>query len=141
MAILKGHKMAPGLDPGCVITIIAYLRILTCNWSIGASLCKPHTNMAVLCTYMCMLSCIHIHHNEGLVTRLGNLHVVLFFFVSYLTYSLVDKADSRSYAHSLVPRHRRGGGERVPGTHCLCMHLIAMEFRGDHVHTCTYVYW
>ena len=35
MAILKGHKMAPGLDPGCIITIIAYLRlILTCNWSI-----------------------------------------------------------------------------------------------------------
>ena len=23
MAILKGHKMAPGLDPGCIITIIA----------------------------------------------------------------------------------------------------------------------
>ena len=29
MAILKGHKMAPGLDPGCIITIIAYLSPYT----------------------------------------------------------------------------------------------------------------
>ena len=42
---------------------------------------------------------------------------------------------------SLVPRHGGGGGERVPGIHCLCMCLIAMEFRGDRVRTCTYVYW
>ena len=39
---------------------------------------------------------------------------------------------------SLVPR--RGGGG-APGTHCLCMRLIATDFRGDHVHTRTYVYW
>ena len=28
------------------------------------------------------------------------------------------------------------GEERAPGTHCLGMHLIAMEFRGDRVCTC-----
>ena len=32
-----------------------------------------------------------------------------------------------------------GEGERVPGTHCLHMRLIAMELCGDHVHTCMYV--
>ena len=42
---------------------------------------------------------------------------------------------------SLVPRSGEGGGERAPGTHCLWMHLIATEFRGDHVRMCTYVYW
>ena len=40
---------------------------------------------------------------------------------------------------SLIPR-RGGEGERVPGTHCLCMCLIATEFRGDRVCMCTYVY-
>ena len=45
-----------------------------------------------------------------------------------------------TYSSSPVPR-RRGGGERVPGTHCLRMRLIATEFRGDRVDMCTYVYW
>ena len=29
------------------------------------------------------------------------------------------------------------GGERAAGTHCLRMRLIATEFRGDRVRTCT----
>ena len=29
------------------------------------------------------------------------------------------------------------GQEKAPGTHCLCMRLIAMKFRGD---PCLYVY-
>ena len=33
------------------------------------------------------------------------------------------------------------GEERAPGTHCLCMRLIATEFRGDRVRMCKYVYW
>ena len=41
---------------------------------------------------------------------------------------------------SLVPRCG-GEGERAPGTHCLRMCLIATEFLGDRVCTCTYVYW
>ena len=41
---------------------------------------------------------------------------------------------------SLTSRCGGGGGERVPGTHCLRMHVITMEFRGDCVHTCMYVY-
>ena len=32
------------------------------------------------------------------------------------------------------------GGERVPGTHCLRMRLIATELRGDRVCTCMYIY-
>ena len=44
-------------------------------------------------------------------------------------------------AASLVPRRGGGGGERAPGTHCLRMRLIATEFRGDRVRTCTFVYW
>ena len=32
-----------------------------------------------------------------------------------------------------------GEGERVPGTHCLHVRLIAMELCGDHVHMCMYV--
>ena len=46
----------------------------------------------------------------------------------------------RGEGSSLVPR-RRGGGERPPGIHCLCMCLIATEFHGDRVRTYTYVYW
>ena len=42
---------------------------------------------------------------------------------------------------SLIPRRGGGEGERAPGTHCLRMHLIATEFHGDRVHTCTYLYW
>ena len=38
---------------------------------------------------------------------------------------------------SLVPRRGGAGGERAPSTHCLRMRLIAMEFRGDCVHTYT----
>ena len=37
---------------------------------------------------------------------------------------------------SLVPRYGGRGGEKVPGTHCLRMHLIITEFRGNCV--CTY---
>ena len=44
-----------------------------------------------------------------------------------------------TYSSSLVPR-RGEGRERVPGTHCLCIRLIATEFRGDRVCMCTYVY-
>ena len=40
---------------------------------------------------------------------------------------------------SLVPRPG-GGGERVPGTHCLRMRLITTNFRGNRVRMCTYVY-
>ena len=40
----------------------------------------------------------------------------------------------------LIPRCRGGGGEIAPGIHCLHMRLITMEFCGDHVCTCMYVY-
>ena len=40
---------------------------------------------------------------------------------------------------SLVPRRGGGGGERMPGTHCLRMRLIATEFHGDHVRACMYL--
>ena len=43
------------------------------------------------------------------------------------------------YVASLIPRC--GGEETAPGTHCLCMHLIPTEFRGDCVCMCMYVYW
>ena len=75
--------------------------------------------------------------------------------------SLSEREDKRRYSHSLcqwrvvehssawahsvsslVPRRGGGRGERAPGAHCLHICLIAMvEFRGDLVHTCTYVYW
>ena len=32
-----------------------------------------------------------------------------------------------------------GAEEKVPGTHCLHMRLIATEFRGDRVRTCIYI--
>ena len=73
--------------------------------------------------------------------------------------SLSEREDKRRYSHSLcqwrvvehssawahsvsslVPRHGGGRGERAPGAHCLHICLIAMvEFRGDLVHTCTYI--
>ena len=44
------------------------------------------------------------------------------------------------YISSLIASRGGGEGEKASGTHCLHMHLIATEFGGDHVRTCTYVY-
>ena len=59
------------------------------------------------------------------------------FFISHCAQALTR---SRKVWCSVL-RHGGGGGERAPGTHCLCMRLIAMEFRGNCVRMCTYIYW
>ena len=70
--------------------------------------------------------------------------VAIFFSATISMIAMVQSAITILYitslTASLVPR-RGGGGERAPGTHCLRMRLIATEFRGDRVHTYTYVYW
>ena len=58
----------------------------------------------------------------------------------YVEFVLWVWAKQHGWCISLVPRCRGGGGERVPGTHCLHMRLIATEFRVDRVCTCTYAY-
>ena len=59
---------------------------------------------------------------------------------TYMYQQIVELHMETARSTSLVPRREGGGGERVPGTHCLCMRLITMEFRGDRVRTCTYTY-
>ena len=53
--------------------------------------------------------------------------------------SLTSLTTLAEFNPSLVPRHGGEGGERVPGTQCLRMRLIATEFCGNRVCMCMYV--